>query len=62
MGKEFEKRDEKAEKSSQEHFSIINTNKCLKDCKKLYFYTFKRTNKYFSEDKGFFIESSMDYI
>ncbi|CDW73146.1 UNKNOWN [Stylonychia lemnae] len=60
LKREYEIRQEQQGKKS-EFFNAMSTNMCLTQCRQHFYFTFKRTSNYFSDKKGFYIESSKDY-
>eukprot|EP00347_Sterkiella_histriomuscorum_P009691 403340249 len=61
LKKDIQKRDDD-NKNKSEYFHPMSYNFCLRDCRDTFYYSFKRTSKYFIEDHGFYIESSKDFI
>ncbi len=61
LRKELEKRKER-ENQSSEYFSPMYTSECLGNCRSQFYFTYKRVSKYFSQERGFYVESSLENI
>ena len=38
----------------------MSTDPCLKECRHVFYYVTKKVNKYFVDDKGFYIEGACE--
>ena len=43
------------------YFDPMQSDACLSECRAQFYFVFKRINQYFTEENGFYIESSVDF-
>ena len=47
--------EDNAEKPSS-MFDPVSTDPCMKDCRAKFYHIFRNLNRYFADDKGFYVE------
>ena len=57
LKKDVEEHADKDSKKSK-YFDPMTGDPCLSQCRSQFYFMYKRMNNYFSEDKGFYIESA----
>lgn len=43
------------------YFDPMSSDPCLSQCRAQFYFVFKRVNKYLVEERGLYIEQSLDY-
>lgn len=52
---------EKRAGQKTKYFNPHSSDKCLSKCRSQFYFVFKRTNKYFFEDNGYYVEMTKNY-
>ena len=53
--------DEKKAGQRTRYFDPMTSDSCLSECRAQFYFVFKRVNRYFGEENGFYVESASDY-
>ena len=53
--------EEKKAGQRTRYFDPMTSDPCLSQCRAQFYFIFKRTNQYFTDDHGFYIESAKDF-
>jgi len=54
--------DETVKGQKTRYFDPMASDPCVSECRAQFYFIFKRTTRYFTDDKGFLVESAGEYI